>query len=248
MNKKKIIFPVLFFFMMILMISGCALVKGDPTTEEDSLDASGVKGISVDYGSVDVVVEGGSSSQLEVVFDTFERGPKLSMNRRGDHVDIATERGGLQIGFIKLGGYSSDPPKMTVKIPNNHKQDLKLEGSSGNVQLRNLNLNQIDFSASASDVNGGGITANRINGSSTSGSISIAFEKFATDANLSSSSGNIDLSLNDESPDLTLETATTSGNRKIDFPMSGSEESGTIGEGTHHVQLETTSGNISVTP
>lgn len=245
---RKVIFPVFFLFMTMLMVSGCALVKGDSMTEEDSLDANNVKSISVDYGSSDVVVEGGASNQLEVVFDTFERGPKLSMNRRGDHVDISTERGGLQIGFIKLGGYSSAPPKITVKVPANYRQDLSLEGSSGNIDLRNLDLNQVQFSASASDVNGVGITASRINGSSTSGNISIGFKKFATEMNLSSSSGNINLNLNEKSPNLTLEVATKSGSKNIDFPIRGNEESGTIGQGTHTVLLKTTSGDIAVTP
>ncbi|PTM58823.1 DUF4097 family beta strand repeat-containing protein [Desmospora activa] len=245
---KKIIFPVFFLFVMTVMISGCALVKGDPMTEEDSLDAGDVNSISVNYGSVDVVVEDGSSNQLEVVLDTFERGPRLSMNQRGDHVDISTEWEGLRIGIMKIGGYLTDPPKVTVKVPKDYNQDLNLEGSSGNIELRNLNLNQLQFSASASNVNGEGITAKRINGSTTSGGISIAFGKFSTHMNLSSTSGNIDLNLNDESPDLTLRIATKSGSKSIDFPVSGNEESGTIGDGTHQVQLDTTSGGISVAP
>lgn len=245
-------FPILAVLVVLLMVTGCSGTQGDPVTEKDSVDAKGVETISVDYRSTHVVVESGSSNQLEVELDTYERGPELSMNKNGDHVDIVTEGGVFQLGFIKVGGFSGKAPKMTVRVPKNYRQNLKLDGSAGNVKLRNLNLDEVHFSTKSSHVEGSGIIARRIEGNSASGNISISFEKFATELNLSSASGNIRLSLNDKNPDLTLETTTASGSKNIDFPIKGSKNgdgfSGMIGEGTHKVRLKTSSGSISLAP
>lgn len=247
-KKVILIFSV---FLTLLMGSACS-AKGDLVTERDSLDGNGIKTVSVNYRSVHLTVEKGTSNQLEVELDTYERGPELSVNKNGDHVDIVAEGGVFQLGFIKIGGFSRKSPMMTIKVPENYRKNLNFEGTAGNVKLRNLNLNEVRFSTKSSHVDGAGITARRINGNSASGNISISFEKFATEMNLSSASGNIRLELNDKHPDVTLETTTASGSREIDFPIKGSKNSegfsGTIGKGTHKVRLKTSSGSISLTP
>ncbi|WP_229736062.1 DUF4097 family beta strand repeat-containing protein [Kroppenstedtia guangzhouensis] len=164
--------------------------------------------------------------------ETYERGPELFMDKNGNHVDLVVEGGLFQLGWIKVGGVIGKSPRLTVKLPKNYSQNLKLDGSSGILKLRNLTLNDVHFSTTSGHVDGSGLTVRRIGGNSTS--------------------GNIRLKLNDQSPDLTLETTTASGGRDIDFAIKGSERgnrfSGRIGKGTNQVRLKTSSGNIAIAP
>ena len=69
-KKVILIFSV---FLTLLMGSACS-AKGDLVTERDSLDGNGIKTVSVNYRSVHLTVEKGTSNQLEVELDTYETG------------------------------------------------------------------------------------------------------------------------------------------------------------------------------
>lgn len=89
----------------------CMFCKRAPVTEKDSVDGNGIKTVSVNYRNVHLVVEKGTSNQLEVELDTYERGPELSVNKNGDHVDVVAEGGSSNWVSSKWAVFRGNPQR-----------------------------------------------------------------------------------------------------------------------------------------
>ncbi|MES5896710.1 DUF4097 family beta strand repeat-containing protein [Bacillus cereus group sp. RP43] len=89
----------------------------------------------------------------------------------------------------------------------------------------------------------------RVNGSS--GNVKLDFLHFHREVYVTTTSGNVDVTLNGDEPDVTLLLKSNSGRRSagivLDNHQQGKKETkGTYGRGDYKVQLETSSGNISL--
>ncbi|WP_243764063.1 DUF4097 family beta strand repeat-containing protein, partial [Bacillus sp. XF8] len=89
----------------------------------------------------------------------------------------------------------------------------------------------------------------RVNGSS--GNVKLDFLHFHSEVYVTTTSGNVDVSLNGDEPDAELLLKSNSGRRSVAFVLDNhqqgkKETKGTSGSGDHKVQLETSSGSISL--
>lgn len=85
----------------------------------------------------------------------------------------------------------------------------------------------------------------------SSGKVTLDFLELQGDVSVKTSSGNVDLTLNDETPDAAISMKSNSGNHSLGLILDqkkddSKETSGISGSGTHEIHLETTSGNISI--
>lgn len=243
---NRVILPLL---VAVLVVAGCSGLGGGPATDAASVEVNGIDTIAITHGNTPVEVSYGDTDTLDVVLATTENGPKLALSKSDSSVDIGTEGGEFRLGIITLS--QSLGPKLSVNVPKSFQHNVQFSGSSGSIKLRDLSLDRIQFDTTSGRFDAHGLTAQHISGSTTSGGVSIDFATFATDINLSSTSGNIRLKLNEKQPNLSVRATTTSGSKQVDFTMSRSSDkhtlSGTSGNGEHDVQLKATSGNITVT-
>ncbi|WP_159883409.1 DUF4097 family beta strand repeat-containing protein [Paenibacillus puerhi] len=107
-----------------------------------------------------------------------------------------------------------------------------IEGSSGSVKIKNLNTNKLDIKGS-------------------SGNVSLDYLEINGDINVSIKSGNLLFNLEDKDSNIHWLLQSGSGRRSVAIPLENRQQNnrktqGQTGDGSFNVQLQTTSGNITI--
>ncbi|XID96202.1 DUF4097 family beta strand repeat-containing protein [Paenibacillaceae bacterium WGS1546] len=123
-------------------------------------------------------------------------------------------------------------PRLIIRIPSNYEGKVTVDGSSGNVKIKNLNARKLDIKGS-------------------SGNVSLDYSEISSDIDVSVKSGNIRLNLEDKNSSIQWLLQSGSGRRSVAIPLENREQSnrktqGQTGDGSFHVRLQTTSGNITI--
>ncbi|MEO4053770.1 DUF4097 family beta strand repeat-containing protein [Solibacillus sp. CAU 1738] len=217
MNK----YYVSLFLVGILFLSACG------SNEEDTKNTvlKEVKNIYIDHGSTTVEVE---SADIELVEASWlnNNGPGIIFDEEKEQINIRLESDFRNI--INIGKM----PQLSVRIPTNYEGKVTIEGSSGNVKIKNLNTQNLYIKGK-------------------SGNVSLDYLEINNDINVSIKSGNVLLALEDKDSNVNWVLQSGSGKQYVAIPLEDSKQSnrrtqGKTGDGSFTVQLQTTSGNITV--
>jgi lia operon protein LiaG len=173
------------------------------------------------------------------------------------HKNLAIDMGSGNLAFS--GPAKSQPFKL---------EKLTLDVSSGNMNLKNLDVNEFDHDGSSGnvevdylttktgtfDISSGSIDIKHYQGAIkadlSSGKLNLQMDKLVDSIDIDISSGKVDIDLPDDA-DFTLRGDTSSGNISCDFPLTTTGANsksikGTHGSGKHPINLDVSSGNISI--
>ncbi|WP_028552423.1 DUF4097 family beta strand repeat-containing protein [Paenibacillus sp. UNC451MF] len=224
-----------------------------PVHIEKSIKAADIHNLIVDTGSTDVIVKRGNSDDIEVQLSGSAKREtadqvQLNVEPQSDTLKLKVENPDgfhLGINFSEL--------KLTVELPKNLWETVKVHTSSGNVDLEELRGNVIDISASSGDVTVNEIESKQITLQAKSGNIvtkdfiaeRLMFQTGSGDVNLSNGqssikgetkSGNIQVKMNDLVQDMDLEASSGDVNvylenepKSLMVQFNGGSGSGEIG-------------------
>lgn len=215
---------VIFVLLPGILLSGCMGEK-----EREDLQIASLKNIDtllIDYGSTNVNVVSADIDHLEVSMLLHDNGPSMLIDKEKDKVTIQQKK--ELIRLFKIG----KKPQLEVRIPIEFTGEIILDGSSGDVLGENLQTHNI-----------------RVNGSS--GKVELDFLQFKSNIDVNTTSGNINVCLNEDEPNATLHLKSSSGRHSVGFALKNVQQSrketrGTTGNATYEIKLETSSGNILI--
>lgn len=123
-------------------------------------------------------------------------------------------------------------PQLSIRIPTNYDGKIMIGGSSGSVKIKNLNTNKLDIKGS-------------------SGNVSLDYLEINGDINVSIKSGNLLFNLEDKDSNIHWLLQSGSERRSVAIPLENCQQNnrktqGQTGDGSFNVQLQTTSGNITI--
>ncbi|MFD2170538.1 DUF4097 family beta strand repeat-containing protein [Tumebacillus lipolyticus] len=220
MNK----YCVYLLLVSMLFLSACS---NDKETEElQTISLAEVDILHINHGSTTVVVESADIESLEATLLMNNNGPGIVLDEGKQKIEIRLKndiKRMLNIGKM---------PQLSIRIPTNYEGEVMLEGSSGNVKIKDLNTHKLDIKGSSGDV-------------------SLDYSVINGDVDVSVKSGNLLLNLEDKDSNIHWLLQSGSGRRSVAIPLENRQQSnrktqGQTGDGSFSVQLQTTSGNITV--
>ncbi|TQR41690.1 DUF4097 family beta strand repeat-containing protein [Paenibacillus popilliae] len=208
-----------------LLLVGMLFLSACSSYQENAAHAVSLKGIEnihIDHGSTTLIVESADIESLEAI----SNGPEIVIDKEKDNIKIRLKSDIRNI--VNIGKM----PQLSVRIPNSYKKKVTLDGSSGNVKITNLCTQKLDIKGS-------------------SGNVSLDYVKINSDINISVKSGSILLNLEDKDSNINWLLQSGSGRRAMGIPLNNSQQNnrktqGQTGDGSFNVNLQTTSGNITV--
>ena len=221
MNKYL---KVLLVILTVMLLNACA--GGEEREDIQMASLEDIDSIYLENGSINIDVVSAEIEELEAHLLLYDNGPGTIMDRGKQKLTIRLKNDITRLFKIDR------MPHLEVRIPTEFKGEIIVNGSSGNVvgmDLQTYNL--------------------QINGSS--GNVKLDFLDFHSEVHVTTTSGNVDISLNENEPDATLLFKSKSGRRSVeivlnDHQQSKKETKGTSGRGDYEVQVKTSSGNISL--
>lgn len=219
-----------------------------------------VKILPVDSDEIKIKLTGSGRASSEKLF------PQLETKTSGDKLSVEVKTfSGISIGLSFFTGDLT----LEIYLPKNYKNNLDLVVSSADVVIKDLEINDFNFSASSGSldmtsvkpkrslmrISSGDITAVDFSGDldiiASSGKAYIEYEEFNNNVSFKSSSGSIKLKLPEEAK-FYLQADTSSGDIITDFPIAiiGSMKDdyleGTTGDSNHQIVITTSSGDIEL--
>ncbi|WP_042460335.1 LiaG family protein [Neobacillus dielmonensis] len=279
--------------ILLLVITGLYIIVNPPIHFDlwNAKRANGQAEISTDTQTITLDVSSASTtiipekrSNVKAVYNGKQ---KLQVKDTGDAVEIH-----LKNNWFDWFNWGPSKSKLTIYIPANYKGDMDIELGSGSLQffgpesapmkldhvtveigsgrmdLKNLEVNQLQQDVSSGAVKLDTIKANSGTFDVSSGKLDIKHYKGAVKADVASglftiqmdqltdsvtmdvSSGKVNVDL-PKNADFTLESDISSGNISCDFPLSEKESSnnhlkGKHGSGKYKLNLDVSSGNIHI--
>lgn len=221
---KKQLFVVVAMLAM-LVLNGCS---GDDEGSSDIQRASlnDINTIYINHGSTSVNVVSADIDELEAYVLIYGNKSGVVMDKEARKISIGQKKNFTRL--IKIG----KKPRMEVRIPSDFKGEIIVDGTSGNVIGTDLQTDNL-----------------QINGKS--GNVNLDYLDFHSDVYVTTKSGNVHVSLNEDKPNASIHLKTNSGGQSVSLPLADlkqdkKETKGTSGKGDYEVQLESTSGNIIV--
>lgn len=217
--KKQYIFFITF---IVIVLTGCG---SSDEQQSQTADLEGIKTIYIDHGSDNLNLESAAQPNVEASYD--KRG--VTLDKSDDSITL-----GIKKRMINIGPKLNMDNQFQVTIPDDFKGKVVLNGSSGDVSADELSIISI------------------LEVKNNSGNISIAFAELGSNVQVVTTSGEVELVLNEEQPDVQLKAKTKSGSNTIIIPISLNESDGKrelegiSGEGRYKIDIQTTSGNITV--
>jgi lia operon protein LiaG len=199
----------------------------------------------------------GSSLIIEV-----KREPGIGFSNSNLKLDIEIPEGYNR--NLKLNCSSGD-----ISIPDIELQDLRVDMSSGNLDLKSLTVKNFIFDSSSGRItaekiesdksdlklSSGSVKINKFTGDleakMSSGNLQVEYLDFDNRVSIDNSSGDIIIALPSEA-NFELDADTSSGKIICDFPITvlGGQDrdqlKGTVGRGINIINVETSSGDISI--
>jgi len=215
---------VMSVILTIMFLSACA--EGGEGEDIQMASLKDIDSIYIDNGSIDIDVVSADIDELEASLLLYDNGSGIVMAKGKQKLTIRLKNDITRLFKIDR------MPHLEVRIPTEFKGEIIVNGSSGSVVGKELQTHNL-----------------QVNGKS--GNVKLDFLHFHSEVHVTTTSGNVDISLNEEDPDATLLLKSNSGRRSVgivlnDYQQSKKETKGTSGTGDYEVQLETSSGNISL--
>lgn len=210
--------------LSVIFISACT--EGDESEDIQMTSLKDIDSIYIDNGSINVDVVSAEIDELEASVLLQDNGPGIVMDKGRKKLTIRVENDISRL--FKLDRM----PQLEVRIPSEFKGEIIVDGSSGNVVGKELQTHNLQIKAS-------------------SGNVELDFLHFHSEVYVTTTSGNVEISLNEDEPDATVLLKSKSGSRSVGSILNNQQQSkketkGTSGNGDYKVQLETSSGNISL--
>ncbi|WP_440896979.1 DUF4097 family beta strand repeat-containing protein [Amphibacillus sp. Q70] len=210
--------------------------------QRETIDVARVKQLDVLTSNTDICIMIHDDPVIDVVLETYERGPELTINHSGEMLEIMVEKS-FERRFFSLFQASC---KLQISVPPAVVEKWNLQSGSGDISIANLIVNTIDIKSSSGDLDITEIQANKACFIATSGDITaennkidqLCFETSSGDVKLrtiygditgEASSGEIIL-INQQGEQLELKA--TSGDIHLENSV------------VNHAKLNTTSGEI----
>ncbi|MBW8349607.1 DUF4097 domain-containing protein [Bacillus sp. IITD106] len=188
------------------------------------VDLDGIDTIYINNGSTNVHLTSTEDTKLETYYGNRD----VEVNKNNNEIVLKVKQKWFHIGpKVNLN------EKFQVSIPEDFSGKIFVNGSSGHITSEGLQTNNLEVK-------------------SKSGNVMINFANFHSDVEVNSLSGNVEMLLNTDKPDIDLKVKTASGNQVISVPLgvtSKQDENGmegTAGKGTYKVHVKTASGNIAI--
>lgn len=210
--------------LTMLLLSACNSTDENGNLQRVTLEE--VEVLEIDHGSTTLYVETADVEALEVSLLRNSKSAGAVVDKKGDRIKIHLDNDITRM--LNIGKM----PQLSVRIPANYEGKVIIDGSSGNVT-------------------GTGLQNHSFQVKGKSGNISLAFLRLNHDVEVSVTSGNVNIHLEEETPDATWVLRSGSGRRSIAVPLedrrhSNRKTEGRSGNGRHEVKLRTSSGNISI--
>lgn len=212
------------WILSMFLLSAC----GSRGEEEDlqRVTLEDVEVLEIDHGSTTLFVETADVEALEVSLLRSGSSAGAVVDQKDNRVKISLDNDITRM--LNIGRM----PQLRVKIPADYAGKVEIDGSSGKVT-------------------GTGLQNHSLQVKGKSGNISLAFARLNNDVDVSATSGNVNIQLDEETPDATWVLQSGSGRRSIAVPIQDRNESnrkteGRTGDGEFEVKLKTSSGNISI--
>jgi len=215
---------VMSVILTIMFLSACA--EGGEGEDIQMASLKDIDSIYIDNGSIDIDVVSADIDELEASLLLYDNGSGIVMAKGKQKLTIRLKNDITRLFKIDR------MPHLEVRIPTEFKGEIIVNGSSGSVVGKELQTHNLQVNRK-------------------SGNVKLDFLHFHSEVHVTTTSGNVDISLNEEDPDATLLLKSNSGRRSVgivlnDYQQSKKETKGTSGTGDYEVQLETSSGNISL--
>ncbi len=215
---------VMLLLIVMLFLSACRFNEENEDLQTFSL--VGIDVFHIDHGSTSIEVESADIESLEA---------SLLMNNNGPGIIIDEEEHKIKIGLksdIRQIFNIGKMPHLSIRIPTNYKGKVTIDGSSGNVKIKNLNTQKLDIKGN-------------------SGNVTLDYLEINSDINVSVKSGNVLFNLEDKDSNINWLLKSHSGRRSVGIPLNNRQQSnrktqGQTGDGSFNVHLQTTSGNITI--
>ncbi|MCJ1907562.1 DUF4097 family beta strand repeat-containing protein [Planococcus ruber] len=215
-----------FFVSIILLITLTGCSSGEEKVITNKASTEGIEEIYINFNSTDVTILPSTTGDLETHLTVYDDGSDVEIDNSLKQLSISLDSNTARLfNLTKM-------PKLEIKIPDYYEDLIVLNGSSGNVFGKNLGKNKI-----------------RVN--TSSGNIKLEFAKINNDVDLSTTSGNASIVLDEKEPDLHLLITTNSGRQSINLLLNevyrnnkGLE--GTLGNASNKIEINTSSGNINL--
>ncbi|SHG54974.1 Putative adhesin [Ornithinibacillus halophilus] len=143
-------------------------VNDKPVVQKETVHVNKLNMLDIDTSSVNVKILIHEEQQIDVLLETYEDGPKLSVNDSKERVEISakTER---QISFSLFKNLPTC--KMTVKLPRDIAAHWKVQTGSGKVTANGILADTVFFGANSGMVNISDVKANKLELKASSGRI-----------------------------------------------------------------------------
>lgn len=215
---------VILCVLSVFLLSACSSSSEEETLQRVTLEE--VEVLEIDHGSTTLFVETANVEALEVSLLRNTKSAGAVVEQDGNRVKIRLDNDITRM--LNIGRM----PQLSVRIPADYAGKVVIDGSSGNVS-------------------GTGLQNHSLQVKGKSGNISLAFTRLNNDVEVSATSGNVNIQLDEETPDATWMLQSGSGHRSIAVLLQDRKESnrkteGGSGYGKHEVKLKTSSGNISI--
>jgi len=172
-----------------------------------------------------------------------------------DRLVVRTSSGDVDIIDQNLSELSVDTSSGDIQLRSVQAATVSMESSSGDQEAENLQAEYSELTSTSGDVRVGDLTGGA-KVKSSSGKITLSYLEFNADLEVRSSSGDVKLFLT-ETARFRLEARASSGDISCEFPLTlagaSSEMSrnavvGMVGDGTHQIVVQTSSGDITIRP
>jgi len=220
MNK----YCVYLLLVGMLFLSACS--NNEKEAELQIISLAEVDLLHIDHGSTTLEIESADIESLEATLLMNNNGPGIVIDEGKQKIKIRLK------SDIKRMLNAGKMPQLSIRIPTNYEGKVMIEGSSGNVKIKNLNTHKLNIKGS-------------------SGNVSLDYLEIKGDISISVKSGNLLLNLEDKDSNIYWLLQSGSGRRSVAIPLENRQQSnrktqGQTGDGSFHVQLKTTSGNITI--
>lgn len=215
---------ILSFFLLLIVLTGCSAGEEDIVVNKESIED--VEEIVINFASTDVDFLPSETGELETYLTVYDNGPGVIIDKSSKRLSIDLDNDITRLYNLRK------KPTLKVRIPDQFRGTIILDGSSGNVSGKDL-------------------VQNDVNVKSSSGNVKLHFTEFNSDVELLTTSGNASVIFDEEQPNLDLEVNTNSGRQSINLSLDENSQTkkglqGTSGNGENKMKIETKSGNINL--
>ncbi len=164
---------------------------------------------------------------------------------------VSTDSGKVELGQIKAQSLSVEGFSAGVYLADSQIEELaSFDLSSGAATFSNLVAGECEVATFSGEIEAEKLTCDRIQADTTSGGVAVSLERGANLA-INTFSGTVQVKA-PEDYQFTAEIESFSGKVTVDYPVKLNGESGktslrgTVGDGEYHVNIETSSGSVSI--